>query len=97
MLFNSLPYALFLPCVFAIYWLLHRQLKAQNLFLLLASYFFYACLGLAFFVPAYVLYGTRLFYRMENVQLRECLKQKTFLVLAEHKCQPQFFRDFQIL
>jgi D-alanyl-lipoteichoic acid acyltransferase DltB (MBOAT superfamily) len=42
MLFNSLEFALFLPIVFAIYWgLLNKRLKAQNFFLLLASYFFY--------------------------------------------------------
>lgn len=44
MLFNSLDYALFLPIVFILYWFLfHKNLKIQNVFLLLASYFFYAC------------------------------------------------------
>lgn len=41
MLFNSLEFALFLPIVFAIYWLLRNQLKLQNLFVVLASYVFY--------------------------------------------------------
>ena len=41
MLFNSLDFALFLPLVFIIYWALKNNLKYQNLFLLLASYFFY--------------------------------------------------------
>jgi len=41
MLFNSLQFAWFLPCVFAIYWLLRRWLKWQNLFVLAASYLFY--------------------------------------------------------
>jgi alginate O-acetyltransferase complex protein AlgI len=44
MLFNSLSYLLFLPIVFAIYWLVNkRSLQLQNGLLLLASYFFYAC------------------------------------------------------
>lgn len=44
MLFNSLDYALFLPTVFLLYWFVFKSnLKIQNLFLLLASYFFYAC------------------------------------------------------
>ena len=44
MLFNSISYLIFLPIVFAIYWMLNsRNLKWQNLFLLAASYFFYAC------------------------------------------------------
>ena len=43
MLFNSLSFAFFLPCVFALYWFaMNRSLKKQNLLLLAASYFFYA-------------------------------------------------------
>ena len=44
MLFNSLQYLLFLPLVFAIYWMVNkRSLPLQNIMLLAASYFFYAC------------------------------------------------------
>src|SRR5690606_11656774 len=44
MLFNSLQFALFLPIVFAIFWSLQKKsLNHQNLLLLTASYFFYAC------------------------------------------------------
>lgn len=44
MLFNSINYLFFLPIIFVIYWLLNsRKLEYQNLFLLAASYFFYAC------------------------------------------------------
>ena len=42
MLFNSLTYAVFFPIVFAIYWLLRKNKQWQNVFLLLASYVFYA-------------------------------------------------------
>lgn len=41
MLFNSIEFFVFLPIVFAIYWLLRNQLKLQNLFVVLASYVFY--------------------------------------------------------
>ncbi len=41
MIFNSLIYAIFLPIVFIIYWLLRNQLKLQNLFVVIASYVFY--------------------------------------------------------
>lgn len=42
MTFNSISYSLFLPVVFIVYWcLLRRRLKAQNAFLLAASYLFY--------------------------------------------------------
>lgn len=42
MLFNSIEFAVFLPIVFAIYWMLWKNMKWQNIFLLLASYVFYA-------------------------------------------------------
>ena len=41
MLFNSLIFAMFLPAVFAGYWLMQKNFKAQNLWLLVASYVFY--------------------------------------------------------
>lgn len=44
MLFNTLNYAFFLPIVFVLYWYSGtKSLKIQNILLLLASYFFYAC------------------------------------------------------
>ncbi|KFF04817.1 MBOAT family O-acyltransferase [Flavobacterium reichenbachii] len=44
MLFNSLNFAIFLPIVFVLYWLVvNKSLKSQNALLLLSSYFFYAC------------------------------------------------------
>jgi D-alanyl-lipoteichoic acid acyltransferase DltB (MBOAT superfamily) len=44
MLFNSIDFAIFLPIVFALYWFVsNKSLKQQNLFLLVASYYFYAC------------------------------------------------------
>src|SRR5688500_6954747 len=43
MLFNSIEFALFLPIVFLLYWLVAKgHLKTQNSLLLVASYFFYA-------------------------------------------------------
>lgn len=44
MLFNSINFALFLPVVFVLYWFVFKKdLRLQNLLLLAASYFFYAC------------------------------------------------------
>ena len=44
MLFNSLNFAIFLPIVFFLYWFLaQRNLKLQNILLLVSSIFFYAC------------------------------------------------------
>lgn len=42
MVFNSAVFAVFLVIVFILYWfVLQRSLKLQNLFIVLASYFFY--------------------------------------------------------
>lgn len=41
MVFNSISFAIFLPCFFIIYFLLNRNLKYQNYFILFSSLFFY--------------------------------------------------------
>lgn len=42
MFFNSIEFAIFLPAVFILYWFVtNKSLKAQNLLLVAASYFFY--------------------------------------------------------
>ena len=44
MLFNSINFAIFLPIVFLLYWFIpNKKLNLQNVLLLVASYFFYAC------------------------------------------------------
>lgn len=49
MLFNSLSFALFLPIVFILYWFVgQRRLLLQNVLLLVASYYFYACWNFQF-------------------------------------------------
>lgn len=42
MLFNSIEFAIFLPLVFLLYWLVfNRNLKKQNFFIVAVSYLFY--------------------------------------------------------
>jgi len=41
MFFNSIEFSIFLPIVFAIYWILAKKTNLQNLVLLIASYVFY--------------------------------------------------------
>ena len=48
MQFTSIPFAFFLPLVFIIYWLLNKNLKIQNILLLIASYIFYGWWDLRF-------------------------------------------------
>ena len=41
MLFNSFEFLIFLPIVFLLYWFAFKRLKAQNIFVVIASYIFY--------------------------------------------------------
>lgn len=41
MTFNSLAFAIFLPIVFFLYWFIFKNLKKQNVLILIASYIFY--------------------------------------------------------
>jgi alginate O-acetyltransferase complex protein AlgI len=43
MLFNSIGFLIFLPIVLFLHWYIGKTVKRQNILLLLASYFFYAC------------------------------------------------------
>ncbi len=44
MLFNSFEFTIFLPVVFVLYWFItNKQLRVQNILLLVSSYFFYSC------------------------------------------------------
>ena len=44
MFFNSLTFAIFLPIVFLLYWFVFSKTKtAQNVFLVVVSYYFYSC------------------------------------------------------
>lgn len=44
MLFNTIEFLVFLPIVYALYWLIKSdKVKWQNILLLLSSYFFYGC------------------------------------------------------
>ena len=49
MLFNTINFAIFLPIVFLLYWFVaNKKLNTQNILLLVASYFFYACWDVRF-------------------------------------------------
>lgn len=42
MLFNSLEFIIFFPIVFALYWMVRRNVSLQNLVLFVATCVFYA-------------------------------------------------------
>lgn len=79
MLFNSIDFAIFLPVVFIIYWfLVNRNLKLQNLFVVIASYIFYGWwdwrfLSLLLFSTTIDFYIGRRFAKLENSKSRKLL------------------------
>ena len=105
MLFNSLEFLIFLPTVWGIYWLLGgHNIRAQNLFILLASYFFYACwdwrflslLGLSTLVDYFI--GISL-YKAKSQKLRKYLLITSLFVnlgiLGAFKYLNFFYESFQ--
>lgn len=86
MLFNSIEFALFLPLAFILYWFVfNKNLKAQNFFLVVISYFFYGWWDWRFLTL--VLFSTLLDYtlglliqKQENQSRRKALLIISFLV-----------------
>lgn len=55
MLFNSIDFAVFLPIVFMLYWFVfNRNIKSQNLLIVVASYFFYGCWDWKFLILIFI-------------------------------------------
>ena len=82
MLFNSISYAWFLPLVFVVYWLLRKNFKAQNIFLLIVSYYFYSCWDWRFvfllaFSTALDFFSGIMIDKSENKRVK-----KTWLILS---------------
>lgn len=81
MLFNSLSYAVFLPIVFALYWLL--QHKYRWILLLVASYYFYMSWN-----PKYVvlIFGTTVISYLSAILLEKSEHKKMILICATTVC-----------
>ena len=86
MLFNSIDFAIFLPIVFVLYWfLLNKNLKLQNLLIVVASYIFYGWWDWRFL--SLILFSTlvdftvgNLLRNQENVIRRKLLLWTSILV-----------------
>lgn len=80
MLFNSLDFAIFLPIVFALYWLLDRfNVRYQNVLIVAASYFFYGWWDWRFL--SLILFSTIVDYSVGNglKNTEDKLKRKVLL------------------
>lgn len=83
MLFNSLDYALFFTLIFASYWSLQsRGIRAQNILLLLASYFFYGCWDWRFLFLLMFSTGLDYFTGIRIHEAKSAALKKTWLIIS---------------
>lgn len=73
MLFNSAEFLIFLPVVFAIYWLLNKKRQLQNLWVVTASYLFYGWWDYRFL--ALIAFTTLLSWWTGIMMERECRRR----------------------
>ncbi len=83
MLFNSFSFLVFFPIVFILYWILNKNVRYQNILLLIASYYFYSCwdwhfLFLLIFSTLLDFYSGKLIYQYKS----NVVKQKWILILS---------------
>lgn len=83
MLFNSIDFGVFLPVVFILYWFVfNKNLKIQNILLLLASYFFYSWWDWRFL--ALIIFSSTIDYLIGNKieNSKDENKRKQFLLFS---------------
>ena len=81
MLFNTLDFAIFFPIVFAIYWLLNKNLNIQNLFTVFASYVFYAWWDWRFLIL--IIFSSIVDFAIaKNIQKTEKLSKRKILLVV---------------
>lgn len=81
MLFNSIAFGGFFTLVFIIYWLVvYKNLRLQNILLLIASYYFYACWDWRFLILLFLISLTN--YSIGFIiQKVELIKRKRFYMI----------------
>lgn len=83
MLFNSIEFAVFLPIVFILYWfILSRNLKQQNILLIIASYIFYGWWDWRFLLLLIVLSLANYFVGIEIENNQENSKGKKWFIFG---------------
>ena len=82
MLFNSFVFAVFLPVTFIFYWSLSRTLRLQNLFILIASYFFYSWWDARFTVLIFISTVVDFFAGQKIYAARTRTGKKVFLAFS---------------
>ena len=83
MLFNSIDFAVFLPLVFTIYWLIPKaEIRLQNSLLLVASYIFYGWWDWRFLLLILISSSVDFFVGLAMRKQQEKLKRKLLLGLS---------------
>jgi len=81
MLFNSLEFAFFLAIVFIIYWfVINKNILNQNMFLLLASWFFYGCWDWRFLFLLIIISFLNYFIGIKIDRSKVSIKKKFWLL-----------------
>ena len=80
MLFNSFEFVVFLPLVFAAYWLLSKRPRLQNLLLIVASYLFYGWWDVRFLLL--IMFTSAWSYAAGLIELKRWDKKPSRFVLA---------------
>lgn len=68
MLFNSIEFLFYLPIVFLLYWLVFKNLRSQNAFIVVASYIFYGWWEWKFLVLIFI---TTLFSYLSGIGIKK--------------------------
>ncbi|HOY08883.1 MAG TPA: MBOAT family O-acyltransferase [Candidatus Omnitrophota bacterium] len=82
MLFNSLAFALFLPLTLIVYWGLSRNLRVQNLFVMVMSYFFYGWWDARFLALLYMSTIIDFFAGQKIYTARTLTRKRIFLAVS---------------
>jgi D-alanyl-lipoteichoic acid acyltransferase DltB (MBOAT superfamily) len=83
MLFNSIAFLIFLPIVFSLYWFaLKKNLKLQNILLIIASYIFYGWWDWRFLILLVASSCTDFFLGLAIGKQEDAKKRKRLLILS---------------
>jgi len=99
MLFTSLSFFIFLPIVFVLYWALYKYRKAQNILLLVSSYFFYGWWDWRFcflllFSSTFGYFTAKLINDSDNEKKRKYLMALSAIVHLGILCYFKYFNFF---
>jgi len=83
MIFNSIDFAVFLPIVYSIYWILNQKaVKYQNVFIIISSYFFYGWWDYRFLFLIFFSTVIDYFIGLQLSQEEKHFRRKVYLLVS---------------